>query len=121
MSVFVIGEKEYDTIKFGADQAVQVSRLGKWLSTYGLPVFREVNKIANVEQAGGAEVMLAFFGNLPPQALLELFEIVFGCSKEEADKYFDIAVLVEGVIDLVNNQPSIQRLVQRFFSNAPST
>ena len=60
-------------------------------------------------------------GTLDEGALVELFSMVFGCGVDVANEEFDIALLIEGLVALYENQPSIQRLANRFFSVKPST
>ena len=59
--------------------------------------------------------------NVTSDALIDLFQVLIGCSKKDAEKYFDIGILVEVALDVYENQPGIQRLIDRFFSTDEST
>jgi hypothetical protein len=118
-TIFEINGEKYDVVKRGIAQARQVSSATRWLARYGTPAFRKLSE-GNFESMGGFDVVLAVLGSLDENGLVELFEAVFGCSKEVAEQDFDIALLVNGLVALYNNAPALRGLADRFFSPASS-
>ncbi len=115
-TVFTIGEKEYNVVKKGVAQARQVSALGRWLSVYGAPAIRSFQADESMQNATTFDILVNLLGLLSDEALLELFSMIFGCGMDEANEYFEVDMLVEGMISLYQNQPAIKRLANRFFS-----
>ncbi len=118
-TTFEIAGHEYNVVKKGIAQAEQVTRLGAWLAQYGTQAYRAVN--ASDEKAQGIEIVGVILQQFTPQALIELFSMIFGCTTEVAEAEFDIATLVDGCVSIYENSSSIQRLVSRFFSGKVST
>lgn len=118
-TVFEINGEKYSVVKRGLAQAKQVAAATRWLAKYGTPAFRAVSARES-ESMGGFEVILAVLSGMDEYALVDLFEVVFGCSHEVAEQDFDVVLLVDGLIAMYNNAPTIQKLVDRFFSQAPS-
>lgn len=118
-----VGDSVYSVVKSGREQAKQVARLTKWLSKYGITAINSVKgkTVDGNDTAQTIEVMLELFGALSEDALLELFGLVTGCTQDEAEKYFDVADLIDAVVIVYEEQPSIRRLVERFFSVPAST
>lgn len=121
--VFVeFGGKKFDLVKTGRAQARQVYWITRWLSKYGVAALRNISESGtqlNTEQ--GLEFLGKLMENLNEDALIDLFVAATGCEKEEAEVYFDIAILVDAVIKIWDNQPSIRKLIERFFSSTKST
>lgn len=124
-SLIKVGNSIYPVIKTGREQAKQVLRLTKWLRKYGMSAMDALQGRAghdgDMTTSQSFDMILEIIESLSEDALLDLFQVVTGCTNEEADRYFDVADLVDTVITLYNEQPSIQRLVQRFFSVPNST
>ena len=118
-TIFEINGEKYDVVKRGIAQAKQVAAATRWLAKYGTPAFRAMAE-QDMAKMGGFEVIVAVLSNLDEYALVELFEIVFGCSREIAEQNFDIMVMVDGLVSIYNNAPMIRTLADRFFSQAPS-
>ena len=122
MSTVVIGEREFELIKTGRAQAVQVYRLGVWLKNYGSSVVAVFDRRG--EEVQGTAQGLAFIGEilstLTPDAMLDLFEVILGCDKDFSEENFDIAVLIDSGITIYNEDTSIRRLIDRFFFPASS-
>lgn len=117
-----VGNSIYPLVKMGRAQAKQVAQLTKWLKKYGLGAFESLqNKMGEggLDTAAGIQVLLEFLGSLSDDALIEAYVFATGCTIEEADNHFDIEHLVDVISQVYNEQPSIRRLVERFFS-APS-
>ena len=114
-TVFEIGGVEYNVVKRGLAQAQQVAEIGRWLAIYGAPAIRAIQDNPDFAEMGGMEVVTSMLGTLSGESLVELYSLVFGCPMEVANEYFDIAQMVDGIISLYENQPSIKRLVGRFF------
>ena len=118
-TVFEINGEKYNVIKRGIAQAKQVADATRWLAKYGAPAFRKLAD-NNFESLGGFEIMVAVLSSLDEYALVELFQIVFGCSREVAEQDFDIILLVDGLIAVYNQSPTMRKLADRFFSQASS-
>lgn len=121
-TVFVVGEKEYNVVKVGIGQAQQVADLSKWLSRYGSEMAKALishNDSFTAESV--MEVIASLMGVIDTQGVLNLFILVFGCTKREAEEYFDVSLLLEGATALAENQPAIKRIADRFFSERTST
>lgn len=115
-TVFEIGGEKFDVVKKGTAQARQIASAANWLSRYGTQAFREASKAG--ENMGGIETMITVLGALDENALLELFQITFGCSREIAAEEFDAALAIDGLISLYTNSPTVKKLADRFFSQA---
>ena len=118
---FSINGVEYDVVKKGIAQASQVADLGRWLSIYGTPAIRSIQSDDEFDKMGGLELVSAVLGTLSGDALCDLFATVFGCGQAVAKEEFDIALLLDGIMALYNNAPSVKRLVGRFFSVTKQT
>lgn len=114
-----VNGKEYSVIKTGREQAEQVVQFTRWLSTYG-PGLIDGLDAENLEGQSGLVMITAVLGNLTSDALVDLFQVLVGCSKKDAEKYFDIGILVDVAIEVYENQPGIRRLLDRFFSTEDS-
>jgi len=117
-SFVVVGGVEYPVVKTGRAQARQVAGLMSWLSKYGS------NALGKIETDGigsGLEFILGFIGGLDEDALVDLFILAIGCTKEVAEVDFDVAILVEAVMAIYEQQPAIKKLLDRFFSSSSST
>lgn len=116
-TVFQIGESKYNVVKKGREQATQVARLGQWLSMYGVNAYRNADE-GNV--LNGIELISAVLSALSPDALIELFILVFGCTQDEANEHFDAALLIDGVTAIYEGSPTLMKVVNRFFSSSNS-
>lgn len=116
MSEFVlVGEKEYAVVKTGRAQAEQVVYLSKWLAKYGQGIFSSMKDIGS-DDAGGLTFITMLLESLSADALIDLFIVLVGCAKEDAEVYFDVSILVDVLVDVYENQPAVKRLIERFFS-----
>jgi len=109
-----VGGKEYTVVKTGRAQAEQVVLFTRWLSTYG-PSLLEGMDTENLGDKSGLIMITSILGNLTSDALVDLFQVLVGCSKKEAETYFDIGILVEVAMEVYENQAGIRRLLDRFF------
>jgi hypothetical protein len=114
-----VGGKEYTVIKTGREQAEQVVQFTRWLSMYG-PGLIEGLDANNLEGQSGMVMITSVLGNLTSDALIDLFQVLVGCSKKDAEKYFDVGILVDTALEVYENQPGIRRLLDRFFSTEDS-
>lgn len=123
MSTVVVGEKEYQIVKTGRAQAEQVLGITRWIAQHGVPV---INGLRNeqdeivVDESSWLNIFIQILEKLTPDALLDLFQVLVGCSKEDTELYFDVATLIEVALTVYNEQPSVRRLVERFFSESSS-
>src|SRR5512139_1309717 len=117
-TVFEIGGQSYNVVKKGLAQAHQVSLLGGWLAKYGTQAYRAVQD--NDQRASGIEIVGVIMQHFDADALVELFDLIFGCGLEVAREEFDIAILVDGVFALYENSPALKRVLNRFFSSSSS-
>jgi hypothetical protein len=115
-----VGEKEYQVIKTGRAQAEQVVLISRWISKYGFRALKNISKDGTVEVESGVDFISQIIDNLTADALIELFVALIGCSKEDAEVYFDIAVLIDVLVEVYNNQPAVRKLIDRFFSGTQS-
>ncbi len=118
-TVFEINGEKYNVIKRGLSQAKQVADATRWLAKYGAPAFRKLAD-NNFESMGGVEIAIAVLSSLDEYALVELFQIVFGCSREIAEQDFDLVLMIDGLVAVYNQSPTIRKLADRFFSQASS-
>jgi hypothetical protein len=122
MEFVEVGESKYRVIKMGRAQAEQVLELTRWFSKHGMKAIREVQaENGNVNTDNGIEFLTTLLEHLTVDAVIDLFQAVTGCTKEEAEVYFDIATLVDVTIAIYEGQPAVKRLIERFFSQPSST
>lgn len=111
-----VGDKDYAVIKTGRAQAEQALRITRWITKYGLPAVAGAAKDGEVK----AESTMAFLGviteSLTADAVIDLFAALVGCSREESEAHFDIGTLIDVAVEVYNRQPSIRRVLDRFFS-----
>jgi hypothetical protein len=118
--VEVGGEKFYPAKK-GREQADQVVVASQWLGRYGPKILAEVaDDKGQIQITDVWQLVDSISKAVSSDALVDLFVVVFGCTKAFANKNFDVGALVEGVIILWDESPGIQRLVKRFFSTEDS-
>ncbi len=117
-ATIMVGEKEYNLEKHGMEQAQQVSSILNWLGKYGSSIATKVmDDDGNVTLGeGGIFQLLGVVGEVAtPDALVELFVVVTGCSKKEAKEHFNISTLIDG-IEVLLGQEEYVKVVNRFFS-----
>lgn len=116
-----VGGKQYKVVKTGREHAEQVVLLTRWLGIYG-PHLLEGLQTTEDEgiEGGGLGMITQILANVTSDALIDLFQVLTGCSQKDAEKYFDIGILVEVAMDMYENQPGIRRLIDRFFSTDES-
>jgi len=118
---FAVAEKEFELVKTGREQAEQVIQLGKWINEYGVPALqRMTNEEGEITFAGGFDLLSSILQSLTVDALIDLYILIFGCNKKFADQHFDIGTLIEALTVVYNAQPSIGKVISRFFSQATS-
>lgn len=115
-TVVELGGKSYDLMKTGFAQAQQVAGIGRWLSKHGAAMVAELSDSKEAQATStNMDLVIKALGSFTAEALVDLFEVVTGCTTSVANKYFDIGILISGVIVLFDN-PSIKRVIDRFFS-----
>jgi len=122
MNTVTIGKNEYKMIKTGRAQAEQVLALTRWISKYGLSAIKQLQDEGGGEIAAdtGWEFLSKIVEYLTADALIDLFQAMTGCTKKEAEEYFDIAILIDVIIEVYEGNPSVRRLIDRFFSEPDS-
>lgn len=116
-----VAGKTFELVKTGREQAEQVVSLGKWMNQYGLPALEGMmNEDGEVVFEGGLDLLQEVIESLTADALIDLFVVILGCTKKFADENFDIAVLIDAVIEVYEAQPSIGKVLSRFFSQTTS-
>lgn len=117
MAKFLAGDTEFELIKRGRAQAVQIYSLGQWLNHYGKAL---VDIMTDRPEELGIVEGITFFGqilgSIEPDAMLSLYEIILGCSSGFSEANFDIGELIDAAVLVYNEHPTIRRLVDRFFS-----
>ena len=123
MNMIVVGESEYPLVKKGRAQAKQVEDLLKWLGNYGGQLFDEMTNEEGEVELGTTipELIVDLSKIVSAEALIELYIVVTGCTEEEADENFDIAQLIDVVVEIFEKQESFKKVVNRFFSKNAST
>jgi hypothetical protein len=122
-SMIEVGGKEYQVVKTGRAQAEQVLGLSRWIARHGIVVLKKIRndkKEIVIDEGQGIDFLVQIVENLSADALIDLFEVLVGCSKEDAEVYFDVATLIDVAITVYDEQPSVRRLAERFFS-APNS
>lgn len=121
--MIVVGNSEYPLVKKGRAQAEQVEELLGWLGKHGGKLFDGLtNEDGEVELSTSIVTLIEDVANvITADALLELYEVVTGCTEEEAEEYFDIAQLIDVTVEVVEQQDSFKKVVDRFFSKRSST
>jgi hypothetical protein len=123
MKIEIDGEV-FELLKRGRAQAIQIQEIGRWLSKYGsdlmgiigsMPENMEDNLSQNLVYLG------ELLSSLSADAMVDLFRVAIGCTSEFAEEKFDVAILIDAVITIYNEHPTIKRLVDRFFSGNSST
>ena len=116
-----VGGKNYQIIKTGREHAEQVVMLTRWLGMYGPTLLEGVQGSDDAVESTGIEMITTVLGNVTSDALIDLFQVMVGCNKKDAEKYFDIGILVDVSLEVYESQPGIRRLIDRFFSTDEST
>lgn len=117
-----VAGRTFELVKTGRGQAEQVVALGKWVNQYGLPALEGMmNEEGEVTFEGGLDLLQGIIGSLTADALLDLFVVILGCSKKFANENFDIALLIDAVFEVYDAQPSLGKVLSRFFSQTTST
>jgi hypothetical protein len=125
-----LGTKEYYLIKNGMAQASQMSELAKWLAKHGMPIFEALTdrseKAAkeneeNEKRTSTTDLFMIILDHVTPEALIDLFSVIVGCTRKMSEKYFDVGILMDATMVVWDNQPGIRRLVNRFFSTTDSS
>ena len=117
-----VAGRTFELVKTGRGQAEQVVALGKWVNQYGLPALEGMmNEEGEVTFEGGLDLLQGIIGSLTADALLDLFVVILGCSKKFANENFDIALLIDSVFEVYDAQPSLGKVLSRFFSQTTST
>ncbi len=120
-STITVADRTFELVKSGREQAEQVVSLGKWMNQYGLPALEGMmNEEGEIEFSGGLDLLQEIVGSLTADALIDLYVVVLGCSKKFANENFDIAVLIDAVVEVYEAQPSIGKVLSRFFSQTTS-
>lgn len=115
-SVINIGNKDYQLIKRGKEQADQVILFTQWLTQYALPIFEKFSNPEGSTDLSYIDLLSLLLDKLSSEALVSLFSVLVGCSYKVAEKEFDIGILIEAATVVWDNQPGLQRVVKRFFS-----
>jgi hypothetical protein len=122
--VIVVASEEFNVVKTGIAQAEQVLAITRWLARYGKPALAAAQDEDGQIQVNGVEGLLTILDKvlevMTAEALVDLFGAVLGASRKFSRENFDIAVLIDAVIMVYEESPSVQRLVQRFFSTSNS-
>lgn len=117
VSTLEVAGKSFDLVKTGRDQAEQVIQLGKWVNTYGVPALQGMmNDEGEISFSSAFDLLGDVLETLTADALVDLYVLVLGCSKQFANKHFDIGTLIEALALVYESQPSIGRVLSRFFS-----
>ena len=117
----VIGKKRYELVTHGRQQAIQMAGITRWASRYGADIYTSLQNQGSKQQAeGGIQFLLDILGMLDADAMIGLFQAFTGCSVEEAELYFDAAVLIEAGIVVYEKHPTVRNLLNRFFSTSDS-
>ena len=120
-SVFEVGGKEFELVKRGREQAEQVIQLGKWLNQYGLPAVQDMaSEEGEVKFSSGFGMIGDIIEALSVDALIDLYVLALGCSAAFANKNFDISDLIDIIEAVYDTQPSIGKVISRFFSQDTS-
>lgn len=114
----VINGEAYPLITTGRKQAIQMQGITKWASKYGADILSDLQSQGEANVEVGLDFLLKMLGHLSADALIDLFQAISGCSKEEAELYFDAAVLIDAGIVVYENHPTVRRLLDRFFSTS---
>lgn len=116
-TVITIAGKEYELVKRGRAQAEQAIKFSHWLTKYALPLFEQfVTPEGDAPDLDYVELFSLILDGLSVDALIDLFILLTGCNKKEADEHFEIGILFDAAGVVWDNQPGLRRVVQRFFS-----
>lgn len=118
----VVGDNEYPIIKTGRAQARQVLHLTRWIGKHGSRAFSTFrgDDDQQIDTNNGITFLQRFVEALDEDGLVDLFQVLVGCTQEEAEVYFDIGTLIDVAITVYKGQPAVGRLIDRFFSNSNS-
>lgn len=118
-SMVVVGGVEYQVVKTGRAQAEQALGITRWIGKYGIPIIDRLRNDKDevvIDEGRGMDFLIQILENLTADALIDLFQALVGCSQAAAEVHFDVATLIEVALTVYNEQPSIRRLIERFFS-----
>lgn len=114
----VVNGERYGLITSGRQQAIQMQGLTKWAAKYGAGILEDLQEQGSDDDEAGLEFLVKLLGHLSADALIDLFQAISGCTTEEAELYFDAAVLIDAGIVVYENHPTVRRLLDRFFSTS---
>lgn len=117
MSTIIVAGKEFELVKTGREQAEQVIQLGKWINEHGVPALQSMmNEDGEITFENGFVLLSDVLDKVTVDALIDLFSLALGCSKGFANKNFDVAILIDAIQQIYDSQPSIGKVISRFFS-----
>ncbi len=120
-STVTVADRTFELVQSGREQAEQVVSLGKWMNQYGLPALEGMmNEEGEIVFEGGLDLLQEIISGLTADALIDLYIVVLGCSKKFANEHFDIAVLIDAIVAVYEAQPSLGKVLSRFFSQTTS-
>lgn len=121
LDVVEVGGNKYQVIKTGRAQAEQVLLISRWISKHGIKAIQSLQaENQKLEISNSFDFLDKVIEALSADALVDLFIAVVGCSKEDGELYFDIAILIDVLVQTYERQPTVRRLVERFFSTPDS-
>jgi len=118
-NVIIVGDSKYPLIKKGRKQAEQVAGIARWLKVYGLPATKEIDPTEL--GTNGIQSIMLLIGGLSADALIDLYMVVSGCSKKEAEEYFDVAQLIDIAVSTYESQQSFKKVIDRFLPGLTSS
>jgi hypothetical protein len=116
-----VGGSKYAVVKTGRAQAEQVLQLTRWIANHGIRAVKSIQAEGKKFDASNSmEFISSLLEAMTVDALIDLFIVMIGCSREDAEVYFDIGVLIDVLVEVYEKQPAVRRLVERFFSTPAS-
>jgi hypothetical protein len=116
----IVNGEAYPLITSGRKQAIQVQGITRWASVYGASILSDLQAQGEEDAEQGLDFLVKLLGHLSADAMIDLFQAISGCTQEEAELYFDAAVLIDAGIVVYENHPTVRRLLDRFFSTSDS-
>lgn len=112
----------WNLVRRGRAQAEQIHALGKWLYEHGGALIEAISTrgIDEDDLSTGLRMVSTALSKVTADAMLDLYVVLLGCPLEFAEENFDIADLIDVIMQVYKEHPTIKKIVDRFFSDNSS-
>lgn len=115
--VIEVAGETLNPIKRGMEQANQVVAVGNWLGKWGAQALDQLtDEEGQIQIESDLSALADIAAAIKPDALIDLYVVIFGVKRNFALKEFDVGDLIFGLTTIWEHQPTVQQMVRRFFS-----